>query len=94
MPPNARHRRKPVLELTPEREALIKEVLSECKKTAAKLTELRERRNTLFREMYEEGWSIAALAKIAGVSPQRMSKVINPPAPKGRPARRRMDDWL
>lgn len=94
MPDRARYRRKPIMELSPEREQIINEVLSDCKRTAARLQELRDRRNALFREMYAEGWSIAALAKIAKISPQRMSKVVHPTPIKGRPARRRLDDWL
>jgi anti-sigma factor RsiW len=71
--------------LSPERAERIEQALQACRDTAERLQQLSEQRTRLFRELHAEGWKVKDLAEIAGVTPQRMSKVLNPiVTPRGR----------
>lgn len=80
------HRRRPPLD--PEIEALIEEVNANIRQCAARLRELSEQREAIFRGLRAQGWKIHHLAQLAGISPQRMSKIL-----LTHPRKARFDGW-
>ena len=70
------HRKKP--DLTDERAQEIAQVIETCHKAAEMLQAACEARNSLFRQLRKEGWKVKHLAELAGVTPQRMSKILDP----------------
>lgn len=64
--------------LSPERQEQIDNLNTAIAEATALVRTLSDQRTRIFRQLRDEGWKLRWLADLAGITPQRMSKILNP----------------
>lgn len=71
-------------ELDPATAQLVEHINTAIREATLLLRTLSEQRTVIFRQLRAEGWKVTELAELAGISPQRMSKILDPQGHAGR----------